>query len=147
MFDHAGAKSGLKPKGIAKPEVKGKVSGEQGESHAAAEPSGVSTTLHDHGDGTFHSEGHDGETTEHPNIGHAVVHIASKHAEGKHMHTHHDGGSLKSHTHDGMSEPEEHEHGSGEEVGQHAAQFFGESDGEHQQQPEEENESVGGFRG
>ena len=41
------------------------------------------TTLHEHGDGTFHTEGHDGETMQHPHIGHALKHMADKHAPGE----------------------------------------------------------------
>ena len=63
------------------------------EDGAAHESDGGShTTLHDHGDGTFHTEGHDGEKTEHPHIGHALAHMAGKHGGGsKHMNIHADG--------------------------------------------------------
>lgn len=42
----------------------------------------ASTTLHDHGDGSFHTEGHDGEHVEHPDMQSAMSHIAGKHGGG-----------------------------------------------------------------
>ena len=48
--------------------------GDQGEHQSAA-----STTLHDHGDGTFHTEGHDGDMQEHPSLDHAMQHMMMKH--------------------------------------------------------------------
>jgi|ERR1039458_7953420 hypothetical protein len=98
--------SGLRPvegklpggKAISKPA--GKVEG------GVAENSEKITTLHDHGDGTFHSEGHDGQREEHPDIGHALTHIGHMHAEGKHFHAHHDGMTMHSH---GVNEAGEHQ--------------------------------------
>lgn len=43
---------------------------------------GPHTTLHDHQDGTFHTEGHDGEHAEHPSFDHAVEHMRGKHGGG-----------------------------------------------------------------
>lgn len=43
------------------------------------EDSGPHTTLHDHQDGTYHTEGHDGEHAEHPSFDHAMEHMKSKH--------------------------------------------------------------------
>lgn len=40
---------------------------------------GPHTTLHDHQDGSFHTEGHDGEHAEHPSFDHALEHLRSKH--------------------------------------------------------------------
>lgn len=40
---------------------------------------GPHTTLHDHQDGSFHTEGHDGEHVEHPSIDHAMEHMKAKH--------------------------------------------------------------------
>jgi len=78
------------------------------------------TTLHDHGDGTFHTESHDGEKTEHPHIGHALMHMAGKHSVGRHFHAHHDGGGITTHHHteEGGTEGP-HEHGSTEEAMDH----------------------------
>ena len=62
------------------------------------EGGGAHTTLHDHGDGTFHTETHDGERTEHPHIGHALVHMGAKHSPmAKHTHIHSEGGSHTMH--------------------------------------------------
>jgi hypothetical protein len=75
--------------------------------------SGMSTTLHDHGDGTFHTESADGMREEHPHIGHALMHIAGKHSEGMHHHAHNDGAGITTHHHMGnggqVSGPHEHE--------------------------------------
>ena len=52
------------------------------------------TTLHDHGDGTFHTEGHDGEEVQHPSIHHALSHLAEKHGHeelAQHIMSHADG--------------------------------------------------------
>lgn len=38
------------------------------------------TMLHDHGDGTFHTESEDGERTDHADIHDAIAHIAEKHS-------------------------------------------------------------------
>ncbi len=38
-----------------------------------------STTLHDHGDGTFHTESSDGDMQEHPSLDHAMQHMQMKH--------------------------------------------------------------------
>lgn len=86
---------GVKAPGIKKPEMGAKVA-----------EGGKSTTLHDHGDGTFHSEGHDGAREEHPDIGHALTHIGHMHAEGKRHHVHHDGMAMHSH---GVNEAGEHD--------------------------------------
>jgi hypothetical protein len=79
------------------------------------------TTLHDHGDGTFHTEGADGQREEHPHIGHALMHMAGAHSDGIHHHAHHDGmgGSITSHHHDGMQVHGPHEHGSSDEAADH----------------------------
>jgi hypothetical protein len=56
-----------------------------------AEEKGSSITLHAHGDGTYHTTSGpfgDGKRTEHPSIGHALMHIAQKHSEGDHFHAH-----------------------------------------------------------
>ena len=99
--------------------------------------SAAHTTLHDHGDGTFHSEGHDGEQVEHPHIGHALMHMAQKHAPGiKHMHVQHDGVEHVSHHvgEDGEVQGP-HSHENMEALKQHMDQFLN----------EEENESGSGY--
>ncbi len=89
---------------------------------------GASSHLHDHGDGTFHVEHEDGSRTEHPHIGHALMHMAAKHAPGdKHMHAHHDGMSHTSHHvgEDGAVQgPTEHENT--EALKEHLGRFFDE---------------------
>ncbi len=86
-----------------------------------------STTLHDHGDGTFHTEGQDGERTEHPHIGHALVHMGARHAGGAHHHSHDGGdGRIVSHSsRDGGEADGPREHGSPEEAGQDFADSMG----------------------
>ena len=91
---------------------------------------GESTTLHAHGDGTFHTEGHDGEHTEHPDIGHALMHLAAKHGDGgKHMHVHSDGMSHTTHHvgEDGQVEGP-HDHPDIESTKEHMGQVMGDND-------------------
>ena len=47
------------------------------------EDGGMHTTLHDHGDGTFHTEGNDGDVQEHPSLDHALQHMQMKHGGGQ----------------------------------------------------------------
>lgn len=91
------------------------------------------TTLHDHGDGTFHSEGSDGEKVEHPSIGHAMMHMASKHSDGKHMHIHSDGmgGGHTSHQVSDGGKPEgPHDHENIEALKDHMGKFLNEEENE-----------------
>jgi hypothetical protein len=99
-----------------------KMDGADGEHESMAH-----TTLHDHGDGTFHTEGHDGERVDHPHIGHALMHMAAKHSDGKHMHVHHDGEQLTSH-HVGEDKEVQgpHDHENLEALKDHMDQFFDE---------------------
>lgn len=54
---------------------------------------GGHSQLHPHGDGSYHTITSDGQRTEHPHIGHALMHMAAHHeGDGKHMHVHQDGG-------------------------------------------------------
>jgi hypothetical protein len=113
---------------------------------------GVHTTLHDHGDGTFHTEGHDGSREEHPHIGHALVHMGAKHSEGVHMHVHHDGMGMTSHHHmGGGGQPEgPHEHASADEAADHMKMVMGEGeqDGEGgRDQYDEEPQMSGNLHG
>ncbi len=115
----AADRMGAKPKsgmGMPKAEPMPKMEG-MGEEKGG----GMHTTLHDHGDGTFHTESHDGMREEHPHIGHALMHMAGMHSEGIHHHAHHDGAGITSHHHtggpEGVSGP--HEHGSTEEAMDH----------------------------
>ena len=93
---------------------------------------GVHTQLHDHGDGTYHSITSDGEKTEHPSLGHALVHIASKHdGESKHMHISkgEDGGHT-SHQASGGGVEGPHDHENIEKLKEHLDQFFTEEENE-----------------
>ncbi len=73
---HAADRSMSEPK--AKP--MGMAHGASAASGASGEDDGhAHTTLHDHGDGSFHTEGHDGEHVEHPDIHAALSHMAMKH--------------------------------------------------------------------
>lgn len=96
---------------------------------AGGEASGNATTLHDNGDGSYKTES-GGESTTHPSIGHALVHIASKHGgDGKHMHIHSDGmGSHTTHHGEGGSVEGPHEHGDTEGLKEHVGSVMG--DGE-----------------
>jgi hypothetical protein len=89
---------------------------------------GEHSELHDHGDGTFHTVV-GGQQTEHPHIGHAMMHMAGHHApDGKHTHVmHHDGGHT-SHHHDGGSVSGPHEHATSDEMAEHVKQFADEGD-------------------
>lgn len=108
-----------------------------------------STTLHDHGDGTFHTEAK-GEKTEHPHIGHALMHMAGKHSTGKHFHAHHDGASIKSHSSDhGMTEGP-NEHGSADEAADSMRASMGDGaqgEGEMAMPEDESAHSVPSFSG
>jgi hypothetical protein len=93
---------------------------------------GNSTTLHDNGDGSYKTEG-GGESQEHPSIGHALIHIASKHGgDGKHMHIHSDGmGSHTTHHGEGGQVEGPHEHGDTEELKNHVGSVMGDGEGGH----------------
>ncbi len=91
------------------------------------------STLVSHGDGTHHIEHEDGNQSEHPHIGHALMHLAGKHSEGMHHHTHSDGmgGGHTVHTSEHGGEPEgPHDHENLESVKQGMDQFFNEEKGE-----------------
>jgi len=143
--------SGLRPvdgklPGVKKPAIKNVEGG------VSENPEKI-TTLHDHGDGTFHTEGPDGQRTEHPDIGHALTHIGHLHAEGKHHHVHHDGMMMHSH---GVTEAGEHEgthdHENIEELKESMGKFLDEEGKEGQGSGGEYNEEenggqLGGFGG
>lgn len=86
------------------------------------EEGGDASELHDHGDGTYHSM-IGGEKTEHPSLGHALMHMAAHHEpEGTHVHAHSDGMGVKTHHVSDGGEPQgPTEHESPEEAGQHMA--------------------------
>lgn len=96
------------------------------------------STMVSHGDGSHHIEHEDGSTTEHPHIGHALMHLASKHSDGMHHHAHSDGmgGGHTVHTAahgEGPEHSEEHgphEHENLESVKHGMDRFFNEEEGE-----------------
>ena len=72
------------------------------------------STLVSRGDGSHSIEHEDGTQTDHPHIGHALMHLAGKHSDGKHHHAHSDGmgGPVTTHKSEHGGEPEgpnEHE--------------------------------------
>src|SRR5260370_252180 len=109
--------------------------------------------MHHNGDGTFHVEVH-GEHSDHPDMGHALMHVAHHFKpEGKHFHAHHDGMSVHSH---GISEGEHdgpHDHADAAEASDHmmnyldegGAQSGGEGDQEYDRGDEEH--SLSGWNG
>lgn len=90
------------------------------------------------GDGSHSIEHEDGSVTEHPHIGHALMHLAAKHSEGMHHHTHSDGmgGGHTVHTAahgEGPGHSEEHgphDHENLESVKSGMDQFFNEEENE-----------------
>lgn len=104
----------------------------KGEEPGGEKESASHTTLHEHGDGTYHTEGHDGERTEHPHIGHALMHMAAKHSEGKHMHVHEgeDGEHTTHHVGEDGKVEGPHDHENIEAVKEHLGKFFDEEEHE-----------------
>ncbi len=91
------------------------------------------STLVSHGDGTHRIEHEDGSQTDHEHIGHALMHLAGKHSEGMHHHTHSDGmgGGHTVHTAAHGGEPEgPHDHENLESVKDGMDQFFNEEENE-----------------
>jgi hypothetical protein len=136
--EHAGRKSfadqvAAVKSGKAKPEgPKGKPSGPG----PTTEGEGTTTITHK-GDGTHSIQHHDGETSEHPSMGHAAMHLAMKHDGGDaHGHIHaHDGGATTHHV--GMDGEVQgpHEHGSVEEGMGHLASAMEGGGGEENAMP------------
>ncbi len=96
------------------------------------------STLVSGGDGSHRIEHEDGNVTEHPHIGHALMSMAGKHSEGKHYHAHSDGmgGDRVVHT---------SEHG-GEAEGPHDQgidEFFNEDGGEESGENDEAGKKEG----
>jgi hypothetical protein len=103
--------------------------------------------VHDHGDGSFHTMSKDGEQTEHPHIGHMLMHIAAHHApDAKHIHHMHDGMEHVTHhvAEDGNVEGP-HSHPDIEAAKEHMGQVMGDGGGA---MPEQEmGAHMGGMRG
>ena len=75
------AKAKMSDKAPMRPPKQGSAKGEASEppAEAMAEGDAPHTTLHDHGDGSFHTESSDGDMAEHPTIDHALEHMKAKH--------------------------------------------------------------------
>jgi hypothetical protein len=90
--------------------------------------------LHDHGDGTYHTVTPDGNETQHPHMGHALMHLAAHHGggEGKHMHVHQDG--MGNHTSHHVGEDGKvqgpHDHDNLEALKAHMSKFLDEEEQE-----------------
>lgn len=118
-----GAKSGAKPDAAEKP----------ASAHGASadHETGDSSELKAHGDGRYTTKT-GGSETEHPSLGHALVHLAGHHEpEGDHVHMHHDGlgGVTSHHSKDGGEVQGPHEHESPDDAGEHAKNVMNGEDG------------------
>lgn len=80
-----------------------------------------SVTVHDHGDGTMHTEHEDGSKVEHPDVTHMAAHMMAHHAPGdKHMAMSHDGISMKdSHADENGEVDGPHEHPDADAMADH----------------------------
>ena len=107
--------------------------------------------VHDHGDGTFHTEHPDGTREEHPDHLLMLAHIGNKVTDGdKHIIFNHDGISAHSHSIDEAGNHEDHgEHNTAEEAKGALDKFFGEESEEPQHQhggeENEEGPALGGM--
>ena len=108
-------------------------------------------SVHDHGDGTFHTEHPDGTREEHPDHLHMLAHLGHKVTDGdKHHIVHHDGISAHSHSIDEAGNHEDHgEHNTAEEAKGALDKFFGEEAQEpqhaHGEEENEEGPALGGM--
>lgn len=94
--------------------------------------SGMSSKLSGNDDGSYSIEDENGQKTEHPHIGHALMHMAGKHSGGLHHHTHHDGMSHTVHTSAHGGEPESAEHDDLESVKGGMDSLFAENGADHE---------------
>ena len=84
-------------------------------------------TVHDHGDGSFHTESGSGERTEHPDHLHLTTHIAHHVApESGHFHSSHDGFEHSSHAVVDGQHDETRQHENLDGVHQHLDETMGE---------------------
>lgn len=107
-------------------------------------------TVHEHGDGTFHTEHADGSREEHPDHLHMMAHLGHHVTGGdKHHVVHHDGMVSHSHSIDEQGQHEDHgEHNSAEEAKGALDKFLGEEAQEPQHQDgseESEGPVMGGM--
>lgn len=96
------------------------------------EEKGSSISLHAHGDGTYHTQGDSWgpsgpSRVDHDSMGAALMHIASKHAEGDHMHIlSHDDGFTTHHVMEGGKVQGPHDHKNLRELKRAMSQFLDE---------------------
>ena len=114
-------------KGAAEPEPKTKGAPMKGSGEHEGEPT---TEITHHADGSHTAVHSDGETSEHPHMGHMAMHLHAKHSDGEAMHAHkHEAGVTTHHVGaDGQVEGP-HEHGSTDEAAEHMKQVLGEDGG------------------
>ena|SRR5271156_2247034 len=92
-------------------------------------------SIHDHGDGTFHTEHPDGSREEHPHHLAAMAHVGHKITGGdKHHVVHHDGMSAHSHS---VHEDGQHEDHGEEDAHGALDKFLGEEEGQGEPMHEE----------
>lgn len=116
-----------------RPEYKPKPMEGKKPSHEALADGGEGVhSIHDHGDGTFHTEHPDGTREEHPHHMAAMAHVGHKITGGdKHHVVHHDGMVAHSHSVHEDGQHEDHgEHNSADEARQALDKFLGEEAGE-----------------
>jgi hypothetical protein len=107
--------------------------------------------VHDHGDGTFHTEHPDGTREEHPDHLHMLAHLGHKVTDGdKHHIVHHDGIAAHSHSIDEQGQHTDHgEHNTANEAREAMDKFLGEESEEPQHQhgeaENEEGPALGGM--
>lgn len=104
------------------------------ESPTGKGPAGSSVTISSSG-GKFQTDS-GGEKADHPSIGHALMHVASKMSSGKHMHIHSEHGKHTSHTADDLGVDGPNEHASADEAGQAVSQNMTD-----EQQPDQQDSS------
>jgi hypothetical protein len=106
---------GLRPLGkegklpMGKPKEKAAVAGPPDHVNGNGTSSEKVTTVHEHGDGTFHT---DPDGKQHANIGELHAHLSSVHGEpgAKHFHAHTDGMSAHSHSVESGGESDNRDH-------------------------------------
>jgi hypothetical protein len=117
----------------------------------AGEGEGKPHELHAHGDGTYHTVSPEGERTEHPHLGHALMHMAAHHEPGaKHMHVMSDGmDHTTHHVENGGEVQGPHDHENIEAVKEHLGKFFDEEEheGEGKQDGAPEEKGARGYGG
>jgi hypothetical protein len=99
------------------------------------------STLVSRGDGTHQIEHEDGSTTDHPHIGHALMHLAGKHSDGVHHHAHSDGmgGGVTTHHSSHGGEPEgPNEHENAESAATEMKELMGGEEGESSNEPSQD---------